>query len=81
MPTKTLTFYDHGGDFLNCYGDDAIIAARELCTTILTLSVFHATEKRAAGTPHIGVPKHAQQGWFAYLNQRGFEPLVVVESR
>lgn len=74
--TRTLDF-ERAGDYLNVYGSDALIVARELSLTRLTVSERHATPKHPAGQSHAVIPVHAQAECFAALRQADWFPRVV----
>lgn len=75
---RTITFYSRkGSDFLDCYGSDAIIVARELGLVRLTVCEQHATAKHPAGTSHTAIPLYVKDMWFAELVAKEWLPEVV----
>lgn len=73
---KAIDFYP-AGDYLNCYGSDALLVARALGLVRLTVDERHATAQFPAGTAHTCIPVHAMEKDFAELRAQGWEPQIV----
>lgn len=73
---KTIDFYP-AGDYLNCYGSDALLVARALGLVRLTMSSRHATAQFPVGTSHTFIPVYAMEKDFAELRAQGWEPRIV----
>ena len=73
---KAIDFYP-AGDYLNCYGSDALLVARALGLVRLTVDSRHATVQFPAGTAHTFIPRRAMEKDFAELRAQGWEPRVV----
>lgn len=73
--------FTKAGDYLNCYGSDALIVARILGLVRLTVKDKHATPEHPAGTSHTFIPVYNQAEWFAELRAAGYNPQIVEAAR
>ena len=73
---RTIDF-EQSGDYLNVYGSDALIVARELGLVRLTVDKRHETPQHPAGQSHTAIPVYAQAECFAALRMADWFPRVV----
>ena len=73
---RTIDF-EQTGDYLNAYGSDALLVARELGLVRLTVDKRHETPRHAAGTSHAFIPVHAQVECFSTLRKLDWFPRIV----
>jgi DNA mismatch repair ATPase MutS len=73
---RTIDF-ERTGDYLSCYGSDALIVARELGLVRLTVDKRHETPRHSAGQSHTIIPVHAQAESFAALRKLDWFPRVI----
>ena len=73
---RTIDF-ERSGDYLNVYGSDALLVARELGLVRLTVDKRHETPRHPAGQSHIFIPVHAQEESFSALRKADWFPRVV----
>ena len=73
---RTVDF-ERAGDYLNCYGSDALIVARELGLVILTVDKRHETPRHPAGQSHTAIPVHAQEKDFSTLRKLDWFPRII----
>lgn len=75
-----LDFYPWG-DYLNCFGSDAIIVCRELGLVRLSVSKEHAPAwNQVPGVSHTAIPVHAKMRDFAALQDAGYFPRVITSN-
>lgn len=73
---RTLTFYQ-AGDYLNCYGSDALLVCKLLSLVRMTVDDRHATVLRPVGTSWAAIPARYADEWFADLAVAGWTPKVL----
>lgn len=73
---KAINFY-RAGDYLNCYGSDALLVCKALGLVRLTVSDRHAMAQFPVGTSHTAIPAHAMDADFAALRAEGWNPQIV----
>jgi DNA mismatch repair ATPase MutS len=73
---RTIDF-EQSGDYLNVYGSDALIVARELGLVRLTVDKRHETPQHPAGQSHTAIPVHAQFESFAALRMADWFPRII----
>ena len=72
---RILDFYQ-SGDYLNCYGADALIVRDTFGLVRLTVSVQHATVKHPAGASQVAIPMHCKDAWFDVLRANKWNPVI-----
>ena len=72
---RIIEFYQ-SGDYLSCYGSDALLVAKAFNITRMTVDDRHATAKHPAGVSWASVPMHCREDWFDVLRKEGWVPTI-----
>ncbi len=73
---RTIDF-ERSGDYLNAYGSDSLLVARELGLVRMMVDKRHETPRHPAGAIHVAIPVHAQEESFSALRKADWFPRVV----